>query len=335
MRRPEGQGRRLGFATEILLREISQYGNPAGMGHHLPESYGQARGGVAGGSSSEARRHNIPRPWPGYVMVGETGKMLVPLLGVIASLAIGVSVVAIVLQQQEREKRQATERQLRQAILENEDLQAQVGDLTKTKARLEEVVAKARQDLAFSEEQLAKAIQTQQSLSKAVEDREKEISRVTEDLAQARAQAKDAAAQLAKIQNERETIKRQLAQLQQAKSELESQVAAQSERPMVELPKVLVTNEELPRRSSSSSRQALAPPVDGQVVVVNREYDFVVMNLGKNHGLAIGQELRIVRGDQVLGTVKVEKVYDELSAAAILPDSQKENIREGDLVKSL
>jgi SMC interacting uncharacterized protein involved in chromosome segregation len=262
--------------------------------------------------------------------------MLVPLLGVIASLSIGVSVVAIVLQQQEREKRQTTEGQLRQAVLENEDLQARVEDLTKTKARMEETVAKARQDLAFSEEQLAKAVQTQQSLSKAVEDREKEISRVTQDLDQARAQAKDATAQVAKIQQERETFKRQLAQVQQAKSDLEAQVAAQSsERPMVELPKVLVTNEELPRRSGASSRQVPAPPVDGQVVVVNREYDFVVMNLGKNHGLAIGQELRIVRGDQVLGTVKVEKVYDELSAAAILPDSQKENIREGDLVKSL
>jgi hypothetical protein len=33
--------------------------------------------------------------------------------------------------------------------------------------------------------------------------------------------------------------------------------------------------------------------------------------------------------------VKVEKVYDELSAAAILPDSKKDIIREGDLVKAL
>jgi hypothetical protein len=37
----------------------------------------------------------------------------------------------------------------------------------------------------------------------------------------------------------------------------------------------------------------------------------------------------------VLGRVKVEKVYDELSAAAILPESQKNNIREGDAVKAL
>ena len=74
---------------------------------------------------------------------------------------------------------------------------------------------------------------------------------------------------------------------------------------------------------------------EGQVVVVNREYDFIVMNRGKNHGLSVGQEFQIVRGNQVLGKVKVEKVYDELSAAAILPDSQKDNIKEGDAVKAL
>ena len=84
-----------------------------------------------------------------------------------------------------------------------------------------------------------------------------------------------------------------------------------------------------------SAPAAQAPSTSGQVVVVNREYDFIVMNLGKNHGLSIGQEFQIVRGDSVLGKVKVEKVYDELSAAAILPESQKDNIKEGDTVKAL
>ena len=85
----------------------------------------------------------------------------------------------------------------------------------------------------------------------------------------------------------------------------------------------------MPIAASSSTLPA------GQIVVVNREYDFIVVNLGKNQGLSIGQEFQIVRGNQVLGKAKVEKIYDELSAAAILPESQKNNIREGDTVKAL
>ncbi len=75
--------------------------------------------------------------------------------------------------------------------------------------------------------------------------------------------------------------------------------------------------------------------LQGQVIVVNREYDFVVVNMGSNQGLALGQEFQVVRGDQVLGRVKVEKVYDELSAAAILPNSNKDAIREGDAVRPI
>ncbi len=59
------------------------------------------------------------------------------------------------------------------------------------------------------------------------------------------------------------------------------------------------------------------------------------MNMGKNQGLTVGQQFKIVRGSEVLGTVKVEKVYDELSAAAILPESKKDSIREGDAVVAL
>ena len=75
--------------------------------------------------------------------------------------------------------------------------------------------------------------------------------------------------------------------------------------------------------------------MQGQVIVVNREYDFIVVNLGSNQGLTLGQEFHIVRGDQVLGRVKVEKLYDELSAAAILPNSDKDAIREGDAVRPI
>ncbi|MDP3722832.1 MAG: hypothetical protein Q8R91_04970, partial [Candidatus Omnitrophota bacterium] len=103
--------------------------------------------------------------------------------------------------------------------------------------------------------------------------------------------------------------------------------------PTVELDKVRVTSE-----GEGAGPTAAAAPggsENGQIIVVNRDYDFVVMNLGKNQGLSIGQEFQIVRGEVVLGKVKVEKVYEELSAAAILPESDKSSIREGDAVKAL
>ncbi len=265
----------------------------------------------------------------------QAGKTLVPLLGVLAALAIVVAAVAIVLQRQEREKREAKEHELQQQVIENEDLQARLQDIQQAKTKVEEDLTRTRKELAESHVQLVKAVEAQGALTHTVEDREQEIAHLTNNLTKAQEETKALSAQLAQLQTERDTLKQQLAGLERAKGELESKALELSERPAVELEKVRVTNEQSQGSQAASGGGVPAAATNGQVVVVNREYDFIVMNLGRNHGLAVGQEFQIVRDNQVLGKVKVEKVYDELSAAAILPESQKDNIREGDTVKAL
>ena len=282
----------------------------------------------------------------------QSGKMVVPLLSVLAALAMGVAAVAIYLQMQERETRMARERELQLATAENDSLKTHLQEIEGVKSKMEEEMNRVKKDLLESREELAKSVEAQQVLSKSIEDREQEITRLTKDLSQTKDEAQKSGTQLASLQKERDDVKRQVADLERAKSQLESKVMELSSapqpmdggQPTVELDKIFVSSSP----SSSSASSAVSPmtggsvlPVttssgsDGEVVVVNREYDFIVMNLGKNHGLSIGQEFQIVRGTQVLGKVKVEKVYDELSAAAILPESQKNNIREGDSVRAL
>ena len=270
------------------------------------------------------------------------GKTLVPLLGVLTVLAVGVAAFAIVVQMQERDKRLAKEKELMLALAENEDLKAKLDDIQQSKSSIEEELARIRKDLAQAQQELAKAVEAQETLTRSVEDREREITRLNTDLEQTSSQKKQAADQLTQLQTERDAIKQQLADLEQAKNELEAKVMELSDRPTVELDKVVVSGE--PSGSlASASPDSRALPVStttassatGQVVVVNREYDFIVMNMGKNQGLTVGQEFKIVRGSEVLGKVKVERVYDELSAAAILPESKKDSIREGDAVAAL
>ena len=282
----------------------------------------------------------------------QSGKMVVPLLSVLAALAMGVAAVAIYLQMQEREVRMARERELQLATAENDSLKTHLQEVEVAKSKMEEDLSRAKKDVLESREELAKSVEAQQVLSKSIEDREQEITRLTKDLSQTKDEAQKTGAQITSLQRERDDVKRQVADLERAKSQLESKVMELSSssqqmdsgQPTVELDKIFVSSSP----SSSSVTSAVSPmtsssvlPVTsssdagGEVVVVNREYDFVVMNLGKNHGLSIGQEFQIVRGNQVLGKVKVEKVYDELSAAAILPESQKNSIREGDSVRAL
>ncbi len=261
----------------------------------------------------------------------QAGKALVPLLGALAALAMGVAAVAIVLQIQERDKRLARERELQLSLAENDDLKVKLEETQQSKTRAEEQLAVSKKTLAQAQDELAVAVKAREELSRSIEDREREIARLTKDLGQASADSKQMTEQL---QSER----KRLADLERAKADLESKVMELSGQPTVELDKVLVKGDQ---GGAGASGLALAvptaavPSMDGQVVVINREFDFIVMNLGRNHGLSVGQEFQVVRGTEILGRVKVEKVYDELSAAALLPESQKNAIREGDAVRPL
>ena len=265
------------------------------------------------------------------VAAGSSGKVLIPLLGVSVLLAVGVAGTAITLMRQERQKRQAKERELRLALAENRDLKDRIDDIEQAKSRVEEELGRARKELVESQDRLSEALSAKETLAKSVEDREQEIGRLGKELEQAQSNVKQITKELSDLQTEHDGMKEQVADLEEAKGDLESKLVELSDHPTVELEKVTV-GEGQPQPAVSAVPGAAQ---DGQVVVINHEYDFVVVNLGKKQGLSVGQEFQVVRGETILGKVKVEKVYDELSAAAILPESQKENIREGDTVRAL
>lgn len=266
-------------------------------------------------------------------MTTRQGRVSVIVLGGLVALAlVGAGAAGIALQQ-ERNLRTAAERQLALVKADVEQLQRQIGDVRAANLALETELSRTQAQAEEVAQQLTQERQAKELLAKSVDERQREIDRVGKDVEQLRIERQKLLDQLAQLNKEQEQWRGQLAELEQSKAELETKVLELSGQPTVELDKVVVNSGEAaavsaPITPSASNRE-------GQVIVVNREYDFIVMNLGKNHGLEIGQEFQIVRGTEVLGWVKVEKIYDELAAAAILPQSKKDQIREGDVVKAL
>ena len=257
-----------------------------------------------------------------------SGRVAVIVLGMLTLLAISGAGVSVFLQMQERSLRLAREKELRLVKAENTQLQEQVDDVTKVKEQLETDLTKAKSDLEENLLQLAKTQKENEELEKAVDQRQDEVNRLSKDLEQIRSERTQLTQRIAQVTEQSKKLQTELDQIETAKTELETKVLELSQgQPTVELEKVFVTD-------AGASPTAIGAGPEGQVVVVNREYDFVVMNLGKSHGLTLGQEFQIVRDNQILGRVKVEKIYDELSAAAILPPSNKASIREGDFVRA-
>lgn len=72
--------------------------------------------------------------------------------------------------------------------------------------------------------------------------------------------------------------------------------------------------------------------LSGKVILVNREYHFIVTGIGKLDGVNPKDQMEIVRGDQIIGKATVSKLYDSLSSCEILQED-KSPIQEGDLVR--
>ncbi|MBI3324744.1 MAG: hypothetical protein HYZ92_05640 [Candidatus Omnitrophica bacterium] len=272
------------------------------------------------------------------------GRALVIIVGMIAVVASGAAATAVVFQMRERDLRLQRESELKALRSEKVELEQQYNSVQEAKEQLEGELGRARTQFDQLTKQLTDERESKAMLVKSIDERQREIDRLSKDAEQWHAEREQLTEQLTKLKSEEQELQAQLAQMQQAKSELETKMAALPEQPTVELDRVVVTDGASP---SSTATGAASPggafqpagsqvsAVQGQVIVVNREYDFVVINMGRNQGLEVGQEFRLVRGDRVVGRVKVEKLYDELSAASIMPESDRDAIREGDLVKAI
>ena len=72
--------------------------------------------------------------------------------------------------------------------------------------------------------------------------------------------------------------------------------------------------------------------LEGKVVVVNRDFNFVVVDIGLEDDIELGGLLTVFREGKYVGEVQVEKIYDTMSAAAILKETKPKAIMVGDNV---
>lgn len=137
-------------------------------------------------------------------------------------------------------------------------------------------------------------------------------------------------------------MKEQIRLIQKQKDELEAKLKElEGGSEGVELGKVVV-NGEAPQEGaqaatgadSKADKKEAAPKasvLEGKVMVVNKDYNFAVINLGSKDGVKINDVFSVFRGGKVIGELKVEKVHESMSAAGFA-EEMKDIIKENDMV---
>lgn len=82
---------------------------------------------------------------------------------------------------------------------------------------------------------------------------------------------------------------------------------------------------------AKKDQPSLAKGQEGKVIIVNKEFNFAVINLGSKDHVSIGDEFLVSRLGKTIGDLKVEKVHEAMSAAGFAAEL-KDLIKENDQV---
>ena len=89
------------------------------------------------------------------------------------------------------------------------------------------------------------------------------------------------------------------------------------------------TNEALEPSDASVSAESLSA---GKVLSVDRDVQFVIINLGVQDGVNVGQTMSIYHSNKYLGDVKITRVLPEMSAADFIPPLAAQDVQKDDQV---
>ena len=137
----------------------------------------------------------------------------------------------------------------------------------------------------------------------------------------------------------------QLKELEAKKTELEVRLKESESKGQeakstgVELGTIIVGPETSPQvtvaQASQVSTQKEKPSTSnlaGKILVINKDYNFAVIDLGSKDGITVGNVFSVYHKDKYIGDIKAEKVHDSMTAAGFVSGDVKNKFSEGDRV---
>jgi DNA repair exonuclease SbcCD ATPase subunit len=234
--------------------------------------------------------------------------------------------------------------------------------LNKELAKMKSSIAETQKDNREMNLKIDELTKENEELQQEIKFKERALNLVSRDLVSERQARKTSAEELNKLRRENVNLKRELVMAGKEKVKLQKQLqeiidkkdtlqnrVSQIESILKE--KSLALNElqeqlnlaikgkSVPQKSTSVELPPIvvkpttkAQGVRGEIIAVNKEERFVIIDKGEDSGLRPGTQLKVVRGDKEIGNVEVIETRREISAADIKEVVGGFNIKEGDKV---
>ena len=92
----------------------------------------------------------------------------------------------------------------------------------------------------------------------------------------------------------------------------------------------------MPREQVSetvSSQEPVSKKQQGKILMINKDYNFILVDLGLVDGLNQSQILSVIREDTSIADVRIENVYEKMASAVVMSGTVGiDGLLEGDVV---
>jgi len=228
---------------------------------------------------------------------------------VLISVALLCSTVGLyIIKENEIEKRIALETELSKTAEEMKVVKVEMADLKEIKTKIEfELALKSRE----------------------LQDYRDRLSLVKLESGTLEGEKSDLADRYLLIQQNFAKLQNDFYQLQESKEVLEQRLKNAIDS-RVRLKTIIVEPEQ--HAETAPIEETIEKTIEGEVLAVNKEYEFLVINLGLNSGLNRDSDVSIYRSSELVAMAKIEKLYDNISAVVVNDKRQMENVKVGDSV---
>ena len=226
----------------------------------------------------------------------------------------------------------------------NTALVEQVNDMTKNAKALADQLAQEKRAREALTTELAQVWRDSTQLKSQLDTEKNEKQSLTADLAKTKQSYQALSNELTTLRQAKEALEKRVKEMLAARAKEAEQIVVSGTGSATVTPPTSGTatgtaggmqaEPTISRNSPAPVPTSVSRSMEGKVLVVNREFNFIVLNLGSKDAVTKGARFAVLRGGKQITTVEVEKVYENMSAANMLEEMKKgTEVQEGDAVR--
>jgi hypothetical protein len=208
-------------------------------------------------------------------------------------------------------------------------------EVQESKTILEESLLKQEGEVATKEKFLDREKEKFIELSRKLSEKVNETLILKDSLRKKKKIETKVDAEMKKEKEKRQKLLEEIDLLKEDNRKLRSRLEQIKKAPAIStltqgsLPLVREQNKEQESFNRSKPRRS-----EGVVLSMNPRYNFVVVALGSDDGVELGAVLNVFRKGDLIGRLRVEKLYEQMSSAVILQETFKQGtLAKGDQVR--